>query len=853
MNRRKLLCILVGLLLSQALPTLANDLGNITGIVYGPDQEPWDAIEVVVVRQGTSLPTSTITDQDGWFRFEGLSPGNYLVSISEAGLPTLDNFKVPLMIGATARLRIDLPLSSDIELPARAEIREIDTEQTMLGTSLSGDFMQVLPNFASYQAPFVFAASLDGLALGAEQHVLIDGFFISNPASAQFAGNPNLYAMSEIRLFTAGLDAQYGDTFGPMAMISIPEGSNEFKLQTGLTIRPSQTRWVDLEPDEEADKVFFYQANLNASGPIVKDKLWYFTSVQFDQQLAALAWPFDYNPWNHAPIQPDSRTADSRRFSLLAKLTWRVTDRHDLSLLAHASPAKHDNIFAGHYAYSAETDQQLPQLGSVFGLTWRARWLDNLHQETRVSYGLNHRHRFPQSDCTSMTDESCRAHWDMESGLLSGNSSFDKTDTSHRIAAETSLTWHSVSILGSHTLKVGLQYSLTWRYLSSGIPGGGTYVDRRDRPYTLTLILPNENGEREIATDALGLDTVGIYLQDSWRIGKSLKINLGIRLDLAWLRERSGDQIARSAVLSPRLNIVWDPFQDGKTVMKVGYSRNHANPGMHNLEAWMNTPYRFGKGTWEYNPATGEYDILVSRDSGFFPPSRPDVIELDPVPVDSIHLWIEREILWHISIGIGGQWSRTSYQTTSIPFLTTGCSMSGGTDGTCNKYAVQATIIKRFPKSFQLQASYTFTLASSALEWNDEFPIDWSNELSPEQHTVSLVGIAKLPLGFYLSGALRYSKLDQEFNLDWRDPLDRDVPLSPYQIELDNVRLDFRLAWMHEITPNHRFELSIDFFFSVLEKDDNTRAYPPGSEREYGIYRDPISNMWTSFGMRYWY
>jgi len=849
LNRGTLTGLLVGLLLSQALPTLADDSGNITGVVYGPDQEPWDAIEVIIVRQGTSLPTITITDQDGWFRFEGLSPGNYLVSISEPGLPPLDNFKVPVMIGATARLQIDLPLSPGSELPARAEIRAIDTEQTMLGTSLSGDFMQVLPNFASYQAPFIFAASLDGLALGAEQHVLIDGFFITNPASAQFAGNANLYAMSEIRLFTAGLDAQYGNTYGPMAMISIPEGSNEFKLQTGLTIRPSQTRWVDLESYEEADKVFFYQANLNASGPIVKDKLWYFTSVQFDQRL------FSYALSNETfPYEP--RSMDSRQFSFLAKMTWRVTDKHDLSLLAHASPGWHDNITGGNVLAAPETDQQLLQLGSVYGLNWRARWTDNLLQATRISYGLHHRHRFPQSGCTSMTDESCRAHNDMTSGLSSGNSSFDKTDTSHRIAAETSLTWHSNSILGSHSLKVGLQYSLTWRYLSSGIPGGGSYVDRDTRPYTLTLLLPNENGELERATDALGLDMVGIYLQDAWRIGRWLKVNAGLRIDLSWLRERSGDQIARSAVLSPRLSIAWDPFQDGKTVVKAGYDRTHANPGIHNLEFWMDAVYKSGWERWEYNPASGEYDILADSDSGANISARPEVIELEPVPVDSIHLQIEREILWHMSVGIGGQWSRSSYNTTPTPLVTTGCSVSGMADCTCDKYAIQATIIKRIPESFQLQASYTYSLASTAKESADEFARDWSTEVSPEQHMLSILGTVKLPLGFYLSGALRYSKLDREFNLDWRDSLDNmypdDLP-SPYQNELDIVRMNFRLAWTHEISPSHRLELSLDFFFSVLEKGKSTQAYPPGSEREYGRYRAPNSSMWTSFGIRYWF
>ncbi|MBW1809258.1 MAG: TonB-dependent receptor [Deltaproteobacteria bacterium] len=851
MNLGKLQCLVVGLLLSQALPTQASDLGNITGVVYGPGQEPWDAIEVIVVREGTSVSTSSITDQDGWFRFEGLSPSNYLVSIDEAGLPALDNFKVPVLIGATARLRIDLPLSSGFELPARAEIRAIDIEQTMLGTSLSGTFMQVLPNFASYQAPFIFATSLDGLALGAEQHVLIDGFFISNPASAQFTGNPNLYAMSEIRLFTAGLDAQYGDTYGPMAMISIPEGSNEFKLQTGFKIRPNQTRLAKWVNGDEAHNVLFYQANLNASGPIFKDRLWYFTSVQFDQQLSSVARDdgalnsaidrYDYEPMD----------ADSRQLSILAKLDWRVTDQHDLSLLAHVCPAWHKNILLDNFHISSEANQQLFQLGSVYGLNWRARWTESLLQETRVSYGLNHQHRLPQSGCTSLNDEACRSHNDSEIPWMSGNSNVDRLDTSHRIAAETSLTWHTSSVLGHHVLKGGLQYSLTWRYISSGIPGGGKYLDRDGRPYHLILLIPNENGELEKASDALGLDKVGIYLHDSWRFGKSLKINLGMRLDLAWLRERSGDQIARSAVFSPRLSIAWDPFQDGKTVIRAGYSRNHANPGMHNLQAWMGTYHKFGFETWEYNRLLREFDVMIQREPGINGPIRPEVIEIDPVPVDSIHFQFEREIFWHMAIGIGALWSSSSYQTTLTPFMTNGCIIESGVDSYCNKYAIQATIIRRILESSQLQVSYTYSRAVSDKEMVDDDPPPWSTQRSSKQHMLSLLGTTKLPHGFYMSGGLRYLKLNREFSLYWFDSWD--IRFEPNQLEKEAVYLDLRMAWTREIVPNHRLELSLDFFLSGLIRATDTWPYTLGTEREYFVYESRGTYMWLTFGIRYWF
>jgi len=110
-----------------------------------------------------------------------------------------------------------------------------------------------------------------------------------------------------------------------------------------------------------------------------------------------------------------------------------------------------------------------------------------------------------------------------------------------------------------HTLRGGIlaQVERTTSSASNSVlPVDGFGVQTGDQPLSI--------GDKNARTGAF----YGIYLQDEWRIRPSLTINYGLRGDIV-------DEYAHEAQLSPRVNVVYKPFEG--TTLHAGYAR-YFNP-----------------------------------------------------------------------------------------------------------------------------------------------------------------------------------------------------------------------------------------------------------------------------------
>ena len=159
---------------------------------------------------------------------------------------------------------------------------------------------------------------------------------------------------------------------------------------------------------------------------------------------------------------------------------------------------------------------------------------------------------------------------------------------------------------GKHALRVGGEYRRLFKGLSIATPDAGTYTFTSiasfiaDQPFRQTLTVNPNTGERTNFPRYFVQHETAFFFQDDWKVNAKLNLNLGMRHDyFGDVSEREGRlsslvfgqgstfqaRLASASVtrvdrlytpqknnFSPRIGLAYDPFGDGKSVLRAGYS-----------------------------------------------------------------------------------------------------------------------------------------------------------------------------------------------------------------------------------------------------------------------------------------
>ena len=241
---------------------------------------------------------SAITDSQGVYRFPSLQPGVYALTAELQGFRTVTRDNIRLPLGATITMDVamaQVAAAETVVVSGRPSM--VDVKSSAANTQIDNELLQNLPT-ERFQPDVINLAPgiTNSVAYGGTQDsnaLLIDGVDVSDPD----AGSPwafyNYNWIQEVQVVGLGANAEYGEFTGAAANSIVRSGANRFSgLFEYLTERNS---WLsdntgslpeDLRADFKPREIdTWWDTTAQVGGPIMKDKLWFFTGVQYFKSL----------------------------------------------------------------------------------------------------------------------------------------------------------------------------------------------------------------------------------------------------------------------------------------------------------------------------------------------------------------------------------------------------------------------------------------------------------------------------------------------------------------------------------------------------------------------------------------
>jgi outer membrane receptor protein involved in Fe transport len=645
---------LVGLLAGAS--AAAQTTGSIQGVVRDAAGGALGAADVMISSTNLQGARTVRTGPDGRFWLPALPPGPYTVTAALAGFrPETRSVVVSLDAKTTVEIQLSPSVSETVAVSGEAPL--IDASSTTGGTNYTKSVIDRLPvdrNYASIvrSNPGVdtdrgdtqgrsLALTVYG-ATSAENQWIIDGVNTTNAFMGIQGKSINNEFVQEVEVKTDGYAAEYGRALGGVVNVITKSGGNQFHGDGFFYFDDSATSAAPLVKRSEIDPatpslLADYQRldfGADLGGFLLKDRLWFFAA--YDR--------VDYSG-HVSPVKDTNHVTTAERFPLdetdnlwSGKLTWNAGPSTTIVASVFADPTSASG--------AAGADPRLGPSGRVVDTPVILNRDPSTWSSTRVlggtDYGLRANQLFGTNGLAQVQgayhqdrnlvtapagvriqDDQCNGGMpeapcvfpnspnDVEGGYgwIDGQKDHN---LSHTWGVRGSYTFYA----GAHELKAGADYADVHSNMTYAVSGGQLVTIRNElgktydehlfaavSPTDLT-ILPNGSF---LAT----LQSIGAYVQDSWRASSNLTVNVGLRWDNEFLDDYRGvRRLALTNQWQPRLGVIWDPSGDGRTKIYASAGRfDFAMPSVA-MTWWFSDvsaveTYNFDRNSVTPDPAAG--------------------------------------------------------------------------------------------------------------------------------------------------------------------------------------------------------------------------------------------------------
>jgi hypothetical protein len=591
---------------------------SVTGTIQGRVTDASGAVlpGVAVIASSPSMigMQTQVTNENGSYRFPAVPPGTYTLAYELSGFNSAKREGVEVALGFTANINVELALASLQEtLTVTGESPVIDTSATSVQQNFRLEQLNSIPNGRDMWAllaatPGVIMSRVDvggnragtqtgytAYGLNGQVRVSVEGI-----NTTEGTGGAGFYfdygSFEEVFLGVAGQGAEAA-TPGVQSQFLGKSGGNRFGGE--LYVDGYNNAFQGSNLTDEHVNVFglrrgsnevlrYYDVNVNAGGPVKKDKAWFHFSWR--RQFNAVEQPlftFDqsFDTWNQNPS---------------AKGTYQINQNHKLiGYYQWNMKVQPTRLPVAGYTYDSigpTTRQESPSW--VWKGEWNGTISDKMYLEARYGDFGYYDARLKNSDEDYFWRDTGRL-------ILTGAHTENQNDRDRKQLTGAA-TYFLDTKRGSHTFKFGgeLYLESQWGGRTQNVGGNIEHIYNSGVSSQVVFGIPtalsvsglkaSDNGDLLVVNK---LDQQDLFLNDTWSMGR-VTLNLGVRWDRyrGWMPDQRQIAFAIGPVsvpeqlfqersfytwnsIGPRAGITYDLAGDGKTVVKASYGLFWHNPG----------------------------------------------------------------------------------------------------------------------------------------------------------------------------------------------------------------------------------------------------------------------------------
>ena len=710
-----LLLLIIGLLTTGTALAQVTAEGRILGKVADDQGAPLPGVTVEATSAKLVGKATTVTDLTGTYRLMALPTGTYDITFSLSGFKKL--VRKDIFLEMTQTLVLDVMLEQaavEEEVTVVGQAPLIDVKSTTKGQLMTKEIFMVLPrgrNFNSLVSTIpgvtnedaVAGTSVDG-ASGAENVFYADGADVTDFHYGTEGQSVVLELLDEVKVTASGYNAEFGGSMGGVIQVITRSGGNEFHGDI-MAYYENNSRWMqghsrdylrqnlddytvweyanndDLYFDggKDRDKYNRMEGVFSLGGYIVRDKLWFFGSINPIYYRTTAERDFNYR---EGPFSTFKNTNYYYNGSL--KLSAAPLKGFRLSASYINNFSKYRGTIPSLLGYDDSTYEwgkegyNYPNwtaaltadysIGNDLLISYRGGWhsWDTTDQQIvppdSTTYYFNYGNTGYADDPFYVANpDLVHSRWWTSAGTFRGL----KNDLKEKIGNNLDVSYF-VNWMGEHALKAGIGYTYLHEnydqttlhprvYMGFGRttyalgdpigvdadPGTPNYGQ-----YGYYYIRGSFNQPINGGAWNIHANNFSAFIQDSWTIKNKLTINFGLRAEGQVIPAMTTDRryanftdkpvkFDLGDALAPRLGVIYDVFGNSRTKVFASYGIYYDVMKLYMAEltfgGWKRVQDYYALNTldWTAIAASGAFDDSASQAAGgtyigsldFLPPS----------------------------------------------------------------------------------------------------------------------------------------------------------------------------------------------------------------------------------------